>query len=355
MIEANDPKILQIVKGLNGNGNGPPPDEPTLLEKIQQRLLTTEQLRALPPPEWLIDDIIPQRGTCMVYGPPGSYKTFLAIAWAMCVAEGVSWEGDGAYTVTPGNVVYVAAEGATGIPMRVAAWEEDQNRHAGPGLLWFPEPLSLLDRGLVTTFVDAIADHQPKLLVIDTLARCTTGGDENSAKDMGIAIDHMGMIVRQLGCTVIFIHHTTKDGATYRGSSAMLGAVETAVEVTADGREVKVRCEKQKDAEAFNDIRLNVVIKGPSAILRPNLACTSTNTSRSVLTTLVQLFESTGCTTSEWQDMACDEHKLSRRAFYYAKESLVRDGFVENQGTKHAPRWFVTKLGKLNLSATSAT
>ena len=56
------------------------------------------------------------------------------------------------------------------------------------------------------------AYQRPALIIVDTLARCMVGGDENSAKDMGLFIAHADALRKETGATVLIIHHTGKNG-----------------------------------------------------------------------------------------------------------------------------------------------
>src|SRR3712207_1817312 len=66
-------------------------------------------------------------------------------------------------------------------------------------------------------------DFRPDLIVVDTLARCMRGGDENNARDMGQAVEGLEFLKRTLGAAVLVIHHTTKGRDTERGSRAVRG------------------------------------------------------------------------------------------------------------------------------------
>ena len=70
-----------------------------------------------------------------------------------------------------------------------------------------------------------------QLVIIDTLARSMGAGDENSSQDMGAFIAACDQIRRATGATVLIVHHSGKSSnAGARGSSALLGAVDTAIE-----------------------------------------------------------------------------------------------------------------------------
>jgi hypothetical protein len=88
----------------------------------------------------------------------------------------------------------------------------------------------------------------PVLIVLDTLAKALGrfGGDENSAKDVGAFNDAVAALVQKTGACVMVIHHSGKDASKgARGSSALLGAIDTELEV--DGGRIAVR--KQRDGE----------------------------------------------------------------------------------------------------------
>jgi hypothetical protein len=97
---------------------------------------------------------------------------------------------------------------------------------------------------------------KPVLIVVDTLARAMKGGDENSAQDMGALNDAMSALIEATGACVLLIHHSGKNkGAGARGSSALLGAIDTELEVA--DRQIISR--KQRDVELASPIGFNLV------------------------------------------------------------------------------------------------
>jgi hypothetical protein len=102
--------------------------------------------------------------------------------------------------------------------------------------------------------------QNPKLIVLDTFARSFVGGEENSAKEVGVWVEASRQIQERTGATVMAVHHTgkPKDGATgsERGSSALRAAAETMISVDADGDVMTVGCSKQKEDEPFKTMHL---------------------------------------------------------------------------------------------------
>ncbi|HEX9037672.1 MAG TPA: AAA family ATPase [Ktedonobacterales bacterium] len=224
------------------------------------RIYSLEDLKNWPAPTWLIEDRVPASGIAVMVGPPGTSKSFGAIGMGLSVAAGKPWLGQ---NVQQGQVIYVAAEGGSGISKRVRAWEKHHNVSAPIPFGVVTRPVQLLVKGEIDQFIARLKalPTPPRLIVFDTLARCMVGGDENSAKSMGQAIQSLDSIRRQFDeCLILIIHHTAKAGGM-RGSNALEGAVDTVIYVSkATGAStVTVSCARQKEAEAFTTRR--VVLK----------------------------------------------------------------------------------------------
>lgn len=231
--------------------------------RARRRFLNVNDLKALPPPRWLVPGLLVEDSVAAIYGAPESGKSFLALDIAMAVAGGVDWHGR---RVTDGGVLYVAAEGASGLGKRVRAWEIDRGIDVGKFPLWLDHGeinLAAERDGGVRAFVsDVVEELGPlRLVVIDTLNQTAAGADENSAKDMGRYIASMKRIRDETGATVVVVHHSGKDpGKGMRGSSSLLGAMDTTVEVIRDKemRAITVTVHKQKDAEREPPMRFNL-------------------------------------------------------------------------------------------------
>jgi hypothetical protein len=326
-----------------------------LRDQLAGALLTTNQLHALPEPTWVLDQILSRPGVAMLYGPPGTYKTFLATAWALCMATGTPWEADSSYAVAKGSGIYAAAEGAYGLSPRIDAWES-WYRTPADNILWCPGPINLLSDLQVKAFIDVATDTAPAFVFLDTYARCTVGGDENSAKDAGVAVDHLSLMSRKLDANVLVVHHSRKDGGDYRGSSAILGAVDTAIEVTADGMAVTVRCTKQKDAAPFHDIELEMFPVGASLCHRGG-GTTTTGLDRAddLLDLLCQMCATGAASTALLKKTAESELQIPPRSFYRLMEGLVRKGFASNIGSDKRALFMPTAMGTAVSCATRAT
>jgi hypothetical protein len=213
-------------------------------ERKTFRLLSPEELEQLPPPQWLLKDRLPE-GQTWVYGEPGSGKTFLALDWACSVAaKGL-------------NVIYFVGEGVQGFARRVSAWKAVYKKDIST-FRAVPQAPHLLETGSVSMLRDTVHHFSPSLIVVDTFARAAVGGDENSARDVGMAIDVLDSLWREMGVSSLVVHHSTKYQGVERGSSAIRGAADATWEVQAgiDGNMIggQAFCRKMKDAEPPNSV-----------------------------------------------------------------------------------------------------
>jgi len=211
---------------------------------------TLAEMRALPPLEWLLPDLVVERSLAMLYGPPGSYKSFIALDMAMTVATGVAAYGREAQP--PRDVVYLAGEGFRGMELRASAWclahgVEETRLRIMPNV---PEVLVEDD---AVEFMEQLlaAGLHPALIVADTASKAMMGMNENDARDANVFVKALQAMSEATGAAVLVIHHTGHEGGRARGSSALPGGFDTMAEVEGDDvtKTVKMSCVKVKDGE----------------------------------------------------------------------------------------------------------
>lgn len=200
-----------------------------------------------------VQGLLTEEGSAVLYGESNSGKTFLATDLALHVASGIEWHGR---RVEQGGVVYLALEGGLGFRNRIAAWREAYDSHEGPiHFAAVPSQVNLLDPDADTPRVIEAAKVAKekmgvpiKLIVVDTLARAMSGGNENSPDDMGALVTNMDTIRQATGAMVLFIHHSGKDAAKgARGHSSLRAAIDTEIEVEAEGDDRRATVVKQRE------------------------------------------------------------------------------------------------------------
>lgn len=210
-----------------------------------------EQSHAAP---WLIKHVVPAASIGMLYGGSGTFKSFIAIDAALHVAHGLPWLGR---RTTQGSVLYIAAEGGTGLWPRICAWHQARRlRYDSVPLHVVPAALDLTQDAWRVVEAAQSKGITPAMVVIDTLSQ-TYNGEENSANEVAAYFRELGTRFRQLwGCAVLILHHTGHNATERpRGSSAMRANLDFMLGVFRDEKEMlaTLTCAKQKDGEAFDD------------------------------------------------------------------------------------------------------
>jgi AAA domain len=332
-----------------------PGKEPTRVgEQLRAKLLTAAEVVKRPPPEALIEGLLLKASLALLYGKPKSYKSFLALDFGLSVAGGRDW---GDRTTAQGPVLYVAAEGLAGLGKRIQAWEQAYG-HArtasGEDFYVLPERVRLLLPNDVAALVDLAAILRPAMVVLDTLNRSLAGGDENSSRDMGLAVEAADQI-RQAGSTVLIVHHADKEGRNYRGHSSLEGAVDTVLRLEKVGRSLTLITDAQKDAPEADRIKLQTTSESVGADTSLVLYCQTgvavpedeaNPAELDLLATLGSTFGSNGASASQLLKVSA----MAERTFFRALKGLVDRGLVRNAGTASRTRYVVVpakEQGKL--------
>jgi len=252
VVESND--AVQDAETWEEPDAAPEPSEQPQEPKPRIRVELEEDMTS-EPVRWLVDNLIPAGGLVGLFGRPGSYKSFVSLAIASAVASHTDFLGR---ATEPGSCVYIAAEGGSGLKRRTTAM---RMRHGldFEGRLGFVRAQLDLRSSVddMELLIEAIAKTglKPKLLVFDTLNRLYGGGDENDAGNMSAFLSIIGGLQQAFdGCTAIVVHHQGHAEARMRGSSSLLGAVDTELHVTKvleteTSRLGQLTVTKQKDGE----------------------------------------------------------------------------------------------------------
>jgi hypothetical protein len=273
-----------------------------------------------------------------IYGAPGEGKTFVALDMAYHVAAGLPWMGR---KVHAGPVLYLAYEGQGGLKKRAKALRQKYGKKDVP-LYVDSATYNLREKGgrEALGHVLSALPAKPVLVVIDTFARALMGGDENSAQDVGSFNAAVAALIESTGACVLIVHHSGKDKSKgARGSSALLGAIDTEIEV--DGRQVIAR--KQRDVELLEPIGFKlvpvlvgldadgdeltscVVEAGPVGAARSKVSPSM----KKALKTLEEMSPSNApVDLHDWKDRCKTERGMANSSFYQAKDELREAGLV---------------------------
>lgn len=222
------------------------------------KLLDIDQFESLRPPTWRIKDILPEQGLTILWGRSGDLKSFVGVDIGLCVATGAPWHG---HEVKKGLVVYIAAEGSTGLAKRALGWWRTRGKdHPKPYFKLIPHSLALTGDDF-QPLLDAVTPLKPALIIVDTLARTFGTGDENKQADMSAYVTAADRLREATGANILVIHHSgVHEDKRERGSNVLRGAADTVIKVSRKGDKLSLINNapegKQKDAEEFATIRL---------------------------------------------------------------------------------------------------
>ena len=251
-----------------------PPPKPTLKPDPPKAAFTFTAVADLEfrDPVFLVEDLIETETLGLLFGDPGCGKSFLAVDLALSVATGRAFHGR---TVKQGAVFYIAGEGHNGLARRFHAWAE----YYGVALDGVPlykseRAAQFLDAAHAKTVADAVDDRaaevgQPRLIVVDTLARNFGAGDENSTQDMSkfiVAMDDLR--TRYPESVLLIVHHSGHaEKGRARGAIALKGALDFEYWLVKAGDNLTLSCTKMKDAAEPSRIAFKLEDCGKSAVL----------------------------------------------------------------------------------------
>jgi hypothetical protein len=167
-------------------------------------------------PEWLLHHVIEAKVVAVLAGPRASFKSFIALDWAMRIA-------------VAGNPVALLSGEGGGLGRRVKAWMQTfgggQDLRSLP-ILALERPLNLNREEEMAMLVEAMdkANIRPTLVVIDTLSKFSAGMDENSNQEVAAYLAAVSRFIRErYDASVLIVAHSGHgDADRPRGASALM-------------------------------------------------------------------------------------------------------------------------------------
>lgn len=215
-----------------------------------------DAFKPLPPIDWIVESIAAPGTVGVFFGQPGSLKTYALIDMAICVSLGKEWCGN---KTRKAKVLIVDEESgerrmAERLQMAVRGHLAEENKDELANLFTYTclQRFNLREPESINQLETYVQYTGAELVIMDALADFTPGADENTTKDMLPAMMALRTIAERYQCAILLIHHANKQG-NYRGSTAILGAVDLMVGVSFD-RDLsllKFETTKTRDTDAF--------------------------------------------------------------------------------------------------------
>jgi hypothetical protein len=168
---------------------------------------------------------------------------------AACVALGIAFYGR---RVKQGGVLYLCAEGQSGLEARLEAWKKHNGVSLDDAPLYINQtPVNLIAEPdlMAANIIEAAAGIPDlRLIFIDTWSR-NLGGDDSAPKDAAIGVGTVDKIKSALpGVSVVIIHHTglaNKERA--RGWGGLYNAADTSLRLDRIEGLLVLEADKMKD------------------------------------------------------------------------------------------------------------
>ncbi len=169
------------------------------------------------PPEWWVEGVIPKGGVGFMSGKPKEGKSLLAmdLCLHMAQAQVEPTEFLGKFKCSPANTLYISREdGEQLLATRIKEVCESYGWEPGPHLnscVWMIRGrFNLMDEKDQEWLKAVVSEHNIDFLVLDVFNRMIPGLDENSSRDMGLAVDVIEKFNRNHNLTILLLDHTRK-------------------------------------------------------------------------------------------------------------------------------------------------
>lgn len=284
------------------------------------------------PNEWLVQNMFPARSLNAIVGVSDSFKSFLAVHLACCIATGTKFFGR---DVLQGPILFLAPEGGAGIPKRRDAWKIEHG--------WQDCYIPFFTRSASFSFssdedlqflrgkFDVSSKFAPKAVFFDTLGQSLGGYDENSAKDVNKVARYLNDLKSEFNCAFFWVDHAGYEAKRSRGSSAKFGALDTEYFVTRDGDALKVTNTKMKDDRKCSVLYLQSEQKHGSLILKQ---IDKPQTHTETLLKIIKEAENNSVKSLRkkfYEVCTADTPQSRQKAFKRACDTLIEDGTVLKQ------------------------
>jgi len=225
----SDAEVRQICKSASNwtpGANGRVSSSDAMIVKNVASLMAEEFVA----PPWAVSGLLPE-GVSLLAGKPKMGKSWLALSLAISIAQGQA--ALGGLPTTQGSVLYLGLEDNK---QRICSRISQMLQGAPPpdALFWAGACAPLTMGGLADMEAWITSAEQPRLLVIDTLARARAQNGSNSGNvyaDDYAAIVPLKQLAEQYHLSILLIHHLRKNGASdpmdeISGSTGLTGATD---------------------------------------------------------------------------------------------------------------------------------
>lgn len=223
----NNYSVLELVSIIKNLKNGNLPID-TKEEDIANSIVDFNELLKLKldPVNFLIEDLLPEKGINMIQGHPDSHKSWLAFYFIYCLTTGTLVFGS--KSVVQVNVLLINVDDYISEILKRLKLLGLKNDDIAKLHIWTKNNFDILKSG--RAIKEFILKNKIKLVVFDTFLDIHTA-DENNSQEINKVIKILKNIASH--SSVLLIHHINKDGGntllSSRGSGAIAGSLITSL------------------------------------------------------------------------------------------------------------------------------
>ena len=199
----------------------------------------------------------------MIFSPPKQMKSFVSYYLALCIAQGKPFLNQKTKKV---NVCYFDWENPiSDVQNRISGICNGMNYNYEDlnGFFLFPKQPTLIKVDKYDSFVydelreqllDFINKNEIKIIFFDTFRRLGNFDENDSQTINTIKSELFDPLIKETNVCIIFLHHTSKEGKTYRGSVDIEGILDTSFKITKKDKDGEIKISLICDARRNNEI-----------------------------------------------------------------------------------------------------
>ncbi len=238
-----------------------------IIEKAASNVIMMSDLlnEDIPEIEWLIENIIPEKGITILGGDVGSLKTYFALYSAICCSVGAPLFG---YKTKKIKILYIDEENR-----KRTIRSRSIKLLKGLGLDYDVDVGFLISKDVKLDNPDwskrieeVIQELQPELVIVDSMIRVMLG-DENESKCVKRIFQTIKPLIELYNTSWLLIHHTRKTKYSkgkddLRGSSDFSAFADVVMMINKNSSNCYTLTQaKNRHSEPIESIRINVIDK----------------------------------------------------------------------------------------------
>lgn len=213
--------------------------------------------------QWLVEPFIKSEGTTILASKRGMYKSWLSLALAYSVANGLNFLEK--FQTTKGGVLYVDRENSIPELKKRSAMIKRGLVVNSSNVFFISESYLKIDNALDLNRLETIIRENDISLVIFDVLRRLISCDENDAGEISkLFIDHLKPLSERTGVSFLILHHERKgissgdDLDMLRGSSDLANYVDSVIQLERRSDKLLIKQSKNRSARELEPFQVKI-------------------------------------------------------------------------------------------------